>query len=134
MRSEDTGKLLLRIVLGGVLLFHGFFKLTHGIGWIKSALVASSLPDFLAYGVYLGEIVAPVVIVAGFRTRVAAFVTAVDMAMAIYLALRPRIFAINEMAGSWAIETEALLLISSLALFFMGGGRFGVTRGKSSWD
>src|SRR5919204_3990489 len=68
-RQDDIGKLLLRIALGGILLFHGVFKLTHGVEWIKQPLAALGLPGFLAYGTYLAEVVAPVLLILGYRTR-----------------------------------------------------------------
>ena len=57
MKSDDFGKMLLRIAVGGILLFHGIFKISHGVEWIKGPLVGSGFPAFLAYGPYLGEIV-----------------------------------------------------------------------------
>ena len=53
------GILLLRIVIGGILLFHGISKL-HDISFVKIQLVNHALPSIWAYGVYIGEIVAPV--------------------------------------------------------------------------
>jgi len=126
--KEDVGLLLLRLALGGILLFHGIFKLTHGVEWIKEPLGALGLPGFLAYGTYGAEVVAPVLLMLGLWARVAALVVAFDMLMAIALVLRPRIFAINEMGGGWAIELEALILVVALALFIEGPGRYVVGR------
>ena len=50
------GILLLRIVIGGILLFHGISKL-HDISFVKIQLVNHALPSIWAYGVYIGEIV-----------------------------------------------------------------------------
>ena len=126
--KEDVGLLLLRLALGGILLFHGIFKLTHGVEWIKQPLGTLGLPGFLAYGTYVAEVVAPVLLMLGLWARVAALVVAFDMLMAIALVLRPRIFAINEMGGGWAIELEALILVVALALSIEGPGRYVVGR------
>ena len=134
MRSDDFGKMLLRLSVGGILLFHGVFKLSHGVEWIKGPLAGSGLPASLAYGAYVGEIIAPVLIILGYRTRIAALLVLVDMLMAVFLVLRQQIFAIKEMGGGWAVEIEAFFLLTSLAVFFMGGGKLSVTRGKSVWD
>jgi putative oxidoreductase len=55
--TEDFGKLILRITLGGLLLFHGVHKLLNGIAPIKAMVTAHGIPDAVAYGVYLGEVV-----------------------------------------------------------------------------
>jgi putative oxidoreductase len=133
-RSEDIGKLLLRIMVGGLLLFHGAWKLTHGVEAVKGLLAANSLPGFLAYGLYAAEIAAPILIIFGLWTRLAALVVAFDMLMAIYLVFRQNLFAIKEAGGGWTIELEVFFLLASLALYFTGGGKFSVTGGKGKWD
>jgi putative oxidoreductase len=131
---EDIGKLLIRIAVGGLILFHGFFKIVHGVEWIKSPLGAFGLPGFLAYGTYIAEIVAPIIILLGFRARFAALVIAFDMVMAIVLVLRQNIFAVKQAGGGWGIELEAFFLLASLALFFMGAGKYSVSKAHSMWD
>jgi len=133
-RSDDAGKLVLRLAVGGIILFHGLFKLTHGVEWIRQPLGDLGLPGMLAYGAYLGEIVAPVLILAGYWARLAALFVAFNMLMAIVLVLRQQVFAVKEMGGGWAIELEALLLLASLALFFTGAGRYGIGRGRTPLD
>ena len=133
-KSEDLGKLLLRISVGLVLVFHGYAKILGGVEWIKGTLSQVGLPGFLAYGVYFGEFVAPLMVIAGYRTRIAAPVIVVNMAMAIFLAHRNQVFSLKEAGGGWAIELDALILLGALALFFLGGGRFGIKGGKNAWD
>ena len=57
--NESTGKLVLRITLGVLVLLHGISKLRGGIGWLDGTLEAAGLPAFLKYGVYVGEVLAP---------------------------------------------------------------------------
>lgn len=133
-RSDDAGKLALRLAVGGIILFHGLFKLTHGVAWIRQPLGDLGLPGILAYGAYLGEIVAPVLILAGYWARLAALVVAFNMFMAIVLVLRGQVFAVKEMGGGWGIELEALLLLAALALFFTGAGRYSIARGRTPLD
>jgi putative oxidoreductase len=134
VKSEDLGKLLLRISVSLVLVFHGYSKVVHGVEWIKGPLAEVGLPGFIAYGVYLGEVVGPLMVMLGYRTRIGAALMVVNMVMAILLAHRTQIFSIKEAGGGWAIELDALILLGALALFFMGGGKFGVRGGKSAWD
>jgi putative oxidoreductase len=77
--SEDLGKLLIRIAVAGIVLFHGWAKLMHGVEWIKQPLGLFGLPGFLAYWTYIGEIIPPVLIILGYRTRPAALVVACDV-------------------------------------------------------
>jgi len=129
---HDVGLLLLRLGLGMVLLFHGAFKLTHGVGWIEDILTGLGLPAALAYGTYVAELLAPVLVILGVRARLAALVIAVDMGAAIALVLRPRIFSINQGGGGWGIELEALILVAALALSLTGPGGIRVGTRASS--
>jgi putative oxidoreductase len=130
---EDLGKLLLRIALGSILLFHGVFKLRHGVAWIAQPLGAVGLPGFLAYGTYLAEVVAPVLVMLGYKARLAALVIVVDMLMAMVLVLRPMILTIKERGGGgWGVELEALILLCALSVFLLGSGRYRLGRGV--WD
>jgi putative oxidoreductase len=122
----DAGLLVLRLGVGAILLFHGLYKVTHGVAWIAGPLGGAGLPAWLAYGVYVGEILAPVLLILGLWTRLAALVIAFDMFMAIFLARRGDIGKISPMGGGWAIELEMLLLLGALALALAGGGRYGL--------
>ena len=134
LRSDNTGKLLVRLAVGGLMLFHGIFKLTHGVGFIQGMLAAHGLPGFIAYGVYVGEILAPILVIIGFRTRLAALIVAFDMVMAIWLAHAANVFKVKESGGGWGIELEVFYLLAAVALFFMGAGQYAVSKGKSVWD
>jgi len=122
----DAGLLLLRFGVGTILLFHGIYKVTHGVAWMGGPLGAAGLPAWLSYGVYIGEIVAPALVILGLWTRPAALVIAFNMFMAIFLARRADIGKINPMGGAWAIEIEVLLMVGALALALTGGGRYGL--------
>src|SRR2546426_9931423 len=85
---EDAGKLLLRFTVAVLLLFHGISKVQHGIGWMAGMLQSNHLPAFIGYGVYVGEVVAPILLIVGILTRPAALIVAFDMVMAIILVQR----------------------------------------------
>jgi len=110
------------------MLFHGIFKLTHGVAWIAGPLGAVGLPAWLSYGVYVAEVLAPVLVIVGLWARPAALVIAFDMFMAIFLARRADVAKINPMGGGWSIELELLFLVSALAIALMGSGRYGIGR------
>ncbi len=133
-KSEDLGKLLLRVTVGGLLLFHGVSKLSHGVAWISGPLEAVGLPGFIRYGAYIGEVLAPVLLIIGYRARLAALFVALDLFMAIVLVLRHQIFTIKEAGGGWSIELEAFFILTALVIFFLGGGKYKVTGKENAWD
>jgi len=73
--------------------------------------------------VFIGEIIEPIFLFVGFRTRIAGLIIAINTFMAIFLILREKVFASKE-AGGWVIELEILFLLGALALFFTGGGKY----------
>jgi len=125
IRSDDTGKLVLRLGLGLIVLLHGISKLSSGLGFISGLLASHGLPPALAYGVYIGEIVAPLLLIVGFYTRPAAWIVAINMLVAIWLVRSKDLFVIGK-TGGWAMELEGLMLIAALAVALMGAGRFSV--------
>ena len=73
---NDAGKLILRLAVGLLMAFHGLSKLRHGVAWMAGPLSAHHLPAFLAYGVYVAEVVVPILLILGIFTRPAALVIA----------------------------------------------------------
>jgi putative oxidoreductase len=124
----DAGLLLLRLGLGALILFHGVYKLTHGIAWIAGPLGKVGLPAWLAYGVYVGEVLAPVLVILGLWARPVALVIAFDMFMAIFLARRGDVAKINPAGGGWAIELELMYFVAALTIALAGSGRYGLGR------
>ncbi|HEX9564898.1 MAG TPA: DoxX family protein [Gemmatimonadaceae bacterium] len=123
--SDDSGKLVLRVTIGGLMLMHGVAKLRYGIDFIQDAVTQAGLPPAVAYGVYLGEIVAPVMLILGMYTRTAALLVAIDMIGAIWLARMGDIGSLNQ-GGGWAIELEVLYLLGAIAIALVGSGRYAV--------
>jgi len=131
---EDVGKLILRITVGGLMLFHGIHKLEHGVGPIEGMLGKEGLPGFIAYGVFIGEVVAPVLMIIGKWTRPAAAVFAFNMLVAILMAHRDHLFATDSRTGALTIELELLYLLGAVAVALLGSGRHAVSRGVGRWD
>ena len=131
-QSNDTGKLILRLAVGGLLLLHGISKLINGIDWLVGMLEGKGLPGFLAYGVYIGEVIAPILLILGFRTRIAALLVAGNMLTAIIFSHMQEIGQLGK-SGGWAIELPTLFLLGALSLFFLGGGRYALST-RNRWD
>lgn len=129
LRSTDLGLLLLRIALGGLMLFHGMHKLIYGVGFIGDMLAAIGLPSFIAYGSLLAELVASLMIICGIWTRLASVVFAGNMMVAILMAHASEMFSLSPMTGGLVIELPLLYLLGAAVLCLTGGGRFAVTKG-----
>ncbi|WP_330984274.1 MULTISPECIES: DoxX family protein [Enterobacterales] len=131
LACDDLGKLLLRLAVGGLMLFHGLHKLFGGVEGISGMLVAKGLPGFIAYGVLIGEVVAPILIILGILTRPAALVLAFTMVVAWLMVGTGKTFALD-VVGAWAIESLVYFFIGSLAVAFLGAGRFALAK-DSAW-
>ncbi|MGG5839411.1 MULTISPECIES: DoxX family protein [Enterobacteriaceae] len=132
LTHEDFGKLLLRLAVGGLMLFHGLHKLFGGVGFISGMLVEKGLPGFIAYGVLIGEVVAPVLIVLGIFTRPAALVLAFTMIVAWLMVGTGKTFALDAV-GAWAIESLVYFFIGALAVAALGAGRYSVAT-RPAWQ
>ena len=119
----DVGNLALRLVTGGLMLFHGADKLMHGLDHVRSDLAAAGLPTALAHGVYVGEILAPICIIFGLWTRVSAVVYAGSIALAVAI-VHSRDFARLAPTGAWAAELWVFYIMCPVVIALLGGGRF----------
>lgn len=128
LRSNDLGLLLLRLTVGGLMLFHGVHKLIYGVDFIVGMLSQIGLPGFLAYVSLATEVIVALMLIVGLWTRCAAVVFAGNMVVAILMAHSSQIFSIDPMTGGWAIELPMLYLLGAAVLFFTGGGRYALTR------
>lgn len=131
---ENLARLLLRLAVGGMLLFHGVHKLTHGIDSIAGMLQKNGLPAFIAYGVYVGEVLAPILLLLGVWARPAGLIVAFNMCVAVALTKSDRIFALSERGGGLVVELDALYLVGGLAIAFLGAGRWSVSKGEGRWN
>lgn len=130
-KNTDFGLLVLRIVVGALMLLHGIAKL-KGVSFIEGRLESVGLPSILAYGVYITEIVAPLMLIIGYKTRLASLVFAIGMLSAILLVHTGDILT-RTGSGGWGIELQALFLFGAIALFYTGGGKYAVNSGNK-WD
>lgn len=111
----QAGAALLRVTLAILLLFHGWSKVTGGVGWLVGMVQSHGLPGFFAYAVYLGEVVAPLLLLIGFYVVPAALVVAINMLVALFLVHQGHFFSINK-NGGWELELQAFFLISAIVV------------------
>ena len=117
---NDLALLLLRISFGGMML-------THGIPKLNMLSDASGFPDPLGIGhltslilALIGEVVAPILIIIGFKTKIATLPSIITMAVAALVIHGADPLATKEMA--------LLYLFAFLVIFLAGPGKFSVDR------
>ena len=125
--NDAMGKLLLRLTVVVLMLFHGIAKIIHpgSLEFIGSSLSGIGLPAAFAYGVYIGEVVAPLMIISGFHARIGGLIIVVNMLFAIFLAHTGDMFSLTQ-HGGWAIELQVFYLLGGLAIMLLGSGKFAV--------
>lgn len=121
--NENFGKLLLRIMVAVLLLFHGYNKLINGTDFIEHSLQNNNLPSYLAYGVYIGEVIAPVFLIIGYFTRVFSFVILINILTAIYLVYPNDLLNLNN-NGGLVLELHYFYIISVILILFLGAGKY----------
>lgn len=126
-QSDDAGKLILRLTLGGLILFHGVSKILHpdSVSGIGGQLTAMGLPASVAYGVYAGEVLAPLMLILGVFSRVGGLLVVANMIFAVWLVHTSQLFTMGK-AGGWALELQGFYLFCGLAVYFLGSGKFAV--------
>ena len=121
--NESAGKLILRLTLGMLILLHGIAKLIGGVGGLTGAVTAAGLPAFVVYGVYIGEVIAPILVLLGWYSRIGAAVIAINMLFAIALVHRAEVLTLGD-TGGWAIELQGMFLFTAIAVALIGPGRY----------
>jgi putative oxidoreductase len=132
--AADTGRLILRLMLGVLILLHGVAKLRSGVDFIGGMLASHGLPAVLAYAAYIGEVLAPLLLIVGLWTRAAAALVAVNMLVALALVHMGDLFVINPKTGGWAVELQMMYLWSAVAIAALGAGRFSVGGATGRWN
>lgn len=131
--QPDLAKLIVRLTCGGLLILHGSHSAIHGIQHVKDMVRNAGLPEFIAYGNLVGEVIAPLFLIVGYKSRIAALLVAFNMLMSILIAHRDIAFARNDFGG-WMIELNVFYLMTALAVFFAGSGKYSLSAGKGKWD
>lgn len=121
--KDDLGKLILRVSFGVMFLLHGIHKLYGGTEFIQGLLVNHGLPAFVAYGVYVGEVIVPILIMLGVLTRVSSIIWIGTCLMVIWLMHADNLFTVNKV-GAWAAEGIGVYLFAGIAILLLGPGKY----------
>lgn len=130
--SGDVAALLLRVAAGLIFLPHGWAKVMGdgGVAAFAHDLPGYGIPSFLGYVAAWSELAGGVLLIVGLLTRLDAFLLACTMAVAAFVVKLPDALyeaqpgSIKLFVVMKGIQTEAALLAITLALVFLGGGRF----------
>jgi len=127
MQTDAIGKLILRLTLGALLLFHGVGKILHpdAVAPIVKNVAALGLPGVFAYAVYLGEVLAPVLILLGLFARLGGLLVVVNMIFALVLVHSSQLLTLSK-SGGYGLELQAMYLFCGLAIAVLGSGRYAV--------
>lgn len=121
--AEDVGKLVLRLSLGLMILLHGIAKVIGGVDFIAGLLAKHGMPPAIAYLVYAGEVIGPILVLLGIWTRIGALLIAANMIVAVLLVHAHEIFALTK-TGGWALELQGMFFFGAIAVALLGPGRF----------
>jgi len=110
---------LIRLVLGLILIFHGYAKLFGGIEGLTGFIAGVGFPAaaLLAWLVALIEFVGGIAILVGFWTRPAALAVAVEFLFILVFFVRDKVgFGVGK------AELEILIFATAIALLYTGAG------------
>lgn len=124
---DDIGRLVLRLTLGVLTLFHGVAKILHpdALNFIGAKLTDLGLPHGMAYLVYVGEVVAPLMIIAGLYSRIGGVVVMINMLFALALVHSTQLLTLSK-NGGWALELQGFYLFCGLAVLLLGSGKIAI--------
>lgn len=129
---ENLGKLVLRLNLGSLLFLRGLHFLLNGLDPLKAMLASYNIPEAAAFGVFLGELVAPAMIILGVYSRVGGALIVLNMLVAVALVHGGSEVLLMPDNGGFCMELEAFYLIGGLGVMLLGAGRFAL--GPRSWN
>jgi len=119
------GMFVLRLTLGSLLLMHGLAKIYSGPASIVERVGRVGLPSAVGYLVYVGEVLAPMLLILGLWTRAAALIVAINMVVAVLLVHTAQLGSLNG-NGGWALELQGFYFFTAVAIMLLGAGKVSV--------
>jgi len=122
-RFEGLGALVMRLVLGVIMARHGYAKIipSGALYAFRQTVVHMHLPMWLGYVAAFTEFFGGMLLIVGLLTRVAAFMTAIDMAVAII-----KVHLHGGLLGPNSFALPLALFSISVMLVFTGCGWLGL--------
>lgn len=130
---EHFAKLILRLSLGIFILLHGIAKIGGGYRSVVGLVEKAGLPGALGYLVLVGEVLAPLLLILGVWTRLAALIVAINMVVAVGLVHMGELMSLTK-NGGWALELQGMFLFTALAVALLGAGRYSAGGEAGRWN
>ena len=121
--DQDLGKLILRVALGIVFVYAGWFKVNN-LEMVITGFASTGLPVWTAYFVSYAELICGILLILGFWVRHVGILLAVIMAVAIYKVTGKNGFSL----GTGGYEYNLVLLLVSLAVTTLGAGKHTIAK------
>jgi len=116
-RLQPLALLALRIVLGIIMIAHGYPKVSGGLSEHVHHVSNLGLPGWLAYCSAAAEFFGGILVLIGLFTRVAALAIVVNMSVAIW-----KVHWKNGLLGNGGYQFPLALAAIAFALIFLGAG------------
>ena len=116
-RLQPLALLVLRLVLGAIMIAHGWQKIAGHMHGIMGMLGHLGIPPWMAYLVVAAEFGGGILVVLGLFTRFAAFAIFIDMLVAIF-----KVHLKNGMTGQGGFEFPMTCAAVAFALILLGAG------------
>lgn len=116
-RLQPLALLVMRVVLGVIMIAHGYQKVFKHMHDFVHMVSGMGLPGWLAYMSMLAEFVGGLFVLAGFFTRAAAFAICIDLAVAIW-----KVHWHNGLTGNGGFEFPLAVATLAFGLIFFGAG------------
>jgi putative oxidoreductase len=125
-RLQPFALLVMRLVLGAIMIAHGYHKVWGGFHHHMDFVGSLGLPKWLAYLSAGTEFFGGIAIVLGLFARFFAAAFIIEMAVAIW-----KVHFKNGLMGNGGYEFPLALATIAFGLLCFGGGPWGATFGKS---
>ncbi len=126
-RLQPVALLVLRLVLGAIMIAHGYHKVFGGFHHHAEMVGSLGLPRWMAYLSAGTEFFGGIGIILGVFTRFFSLAFAIEMGIAIW-----KVHFKNGLTGNGGYEFPLALVAISLTLLSFGGGPWGFNFGKGS--
>ncbi len=124
-RLQPVALLVMRLVLGAIMLAHGYSKVFGGFHGHQQMVVSLGLPAWMAYLSTGTEFFGGIAIVLGVFTRFFSLAFLIEMGIAIW-----KVNFKNGLKGQGGYEFPLALATLALALVCYGGGPWGFNFGR----
>jgi len=116
-RLQPLALLVLRLVLGAIMIGHGYPKVFGGLSHHAQFVSSLGLPGWLAYLSAAAEFLGGILLIIGLLTRSASLAILIDISVAI-----AKVHWKNGLMGKGGYEFTLALAAMAFALIFLGAG------------